>query len=266
MPDDVGAMSEYRIGEVARMSGVSVRTLHHYDQVGLLAPSGRSESGYRLYSPADLRRLQQILYYRELDFRLDGIAELLDGDGGSAEDHLRRQHRLLRVRLERTRELITAIENEMEARRMGLSLTPEEQLEVFGTDALDEYAAEAEERWGHTDAWKESQRRTAAYTKDDWVEIKRAADANVAAFADALEKAVPADSPAARELAEGHRRHISRWFYACSYPQHRALAEMYMGDARFRRTYDEVAPGLARFVHDAILANADAHAGGNAGS
>ena len=251
-----GTMSEYRIGEVAKMSGVSVRTLHHYDRVGLLVPNGRSEAGYRLYSPADLRRLQQILYYRELDFRLDGIAELLDGDGEPAEDHLRRQHRLLRVRLERTRELIAAIENEMEARRMGLSLTPEEQLEVFGTDALGDYAAEAEERWGHTDAWNESQRRTAAYTKEDWVQIKRDANENLAAFAVALEEGVPADSPAAMELAETHRRHISRWFYECPHRQHRALAEMYIADPRFRRSYDQLAPGLAQFVHDAIVANA----------
>ena len=129
-------MSEYRVGEVARMSGVSVRTLHHYDDVGLLVPSGRTESGYRLYSAADLERLQQILYYRELDFGLDGIAEMLDAAGAPAEAHLRRQHRLLRVRLARTQELISAIESEMEARRMGMSLTPEEQLEVFGTDRL----------------------------------------------------------------------------------------------------------------------------------
>jgi MerR family transcriptional regulator, thiopeptide resistance regulator len=152
MPHHVRAMSEYRVGEVARMSGVSVRTLHHYHDVGLLVPSGRSESGYRMYSPEDLQRLQQILYYRELDFGLDGIAELLARPGAPAEHHLRRQHRLLRERLARTRELIKAIEHEMEARRMGLSLTPEEQLEVFGTDRLGEYTEEAEERWGHTDA------------------------------------------------------------------------------------------------------------------
>ncbi len=256
MPDDVRAMSEYRIGEVARLAGVSVRTLHHYDQVGLLVPSGRSDAGYRLYSPADLRRLQQILYYRELDFRLDGIAGLLDGDGGSAEEHLRRQHRLLRTRLERTRELIAAIENEMEARRMGLSLTPEEQLEVFGTAHLGEYAGEAEERWGRTAAYQESQRRAAAYTKDDWVEIKREADANLQAFADALAGGMAAESSAARELAEAHRRHITRWFYDCSLAEHRGLAQMYIADPRFRRTYEEVAPGLAQFVRDAILANA----------
>jgi DNA-binding transcriptional MerR regulator len=257
----MSAMSEYRVGEVARMSGVSVRTLHHYHDVGLLVPSGRSESGYRMYSSGDLERLRRILYYRELDFRLDRIAEMLAGPGGPAEDHLRRQHRLLRERLARTRELIDAIEHEMEARRMGLSLTPEEQLQVFGTDKIGEYTKEAEERWGHTDAWRESQRRAAAYTKDDWVAIKGEADANTAALAAAMKDGVAPTSETAMELAEAHRDHISRWFYDCSYGQHRALAEMYVSDPRFTRTYDEIAPGFSDYVHDAILANADARDG-----
>jgi len=260
----MSAMSEYRVGEVARMSGVSVRTLHHYHEVGLLVPSERSESGYRVYSAADLERLRRILYYRELDFRLDGIAELLSRPGAPAEEHLRRQHQLLRARLARTRELIAAIEREMEARRMGLSLTPEEQLEVFGTDKLGEYGQEAEERWGHSDAWKESQRRAAAYTKDDWIEIKREADANIAAFVAAMTQGVAATSETAMELAEAHRAHISRWFYACSYAQHRGLAEMYICDPRFTRTYDEIAPGLSHYIRDAILADADADANASA--
>ncbi len=254
-------MSEHRVGEVARMSGVSVRTLHHYHDVGLLVPSGRSEAGYRMYSAEDLERLQRILYYRELDFRLEGIAEILAEPGAPAEDYLRRQHRLLRARRARTEQLIAAIEHEMEVREMGLSLTPEEQFEVFGTDKLAEYGREAEERWGYTEAFEESQRRTAAYTKDDWIEIKRQADANVAEFAAALKDGVPPASETAMDLAEAHRRHISQWFYDCSDQQHRGLADMYIADSRFTRTYDEVAPGLAQYVHDAIVANAGARGG-----
>jgi DNA-binding transcriptional MerR regulator len=261
MLDHVRAMSEYRVGEVARMSGVSVRTLHHYDDVGLLVPSGRTESGYRLYSAEDLTRLQQILFYRELEFGLDGIAEILARPGAAAEHHLRRQHRLLRARLARTQELIAAIEHEMEVRRMGLSLTPEEQLEVFGTDKVGEYTKEAEERWGNTDAWRESQRRTAAYTKDDWIEIKRQAGANMAAFARLLKAGAPPNGAAAMEVAEAHREHISHWFYDCSYDLHRGLARMYISDPRFTQSFDEIASGLSQYVHDAIVANAEARAG-----
>ena len=91
-------MTEYLVGDVARLSHVSVRALHHYDAIGLLTPSARSPAGYRLYSGADLRRLQQILFYRELGFALEEIAEILADPAAGTDDHLRRQHRLLRER------------------------------------------------------------------------------------------------------------------------------------------------------------------------
>ena len=140
---------------------------------------------------------------------------------------------------------------------MGNSLTPEEQLEVFGTDKLSEYSKEAQTRWGETDAWKESQRRAAAYTKDDWVAIKREADENIAAFTEALKAGQPTTSTMAMDLAEEHRQHMSRWFYECSYEQHRGLAELYASDPRYGKTYDEIAPGLSQYIREAILANAE---------
>ena len=140
---------------------------------------------------------------------------------------------------------------------MGISLTPDEQLEVFGPDRLAEWTAEAEQRWGGTDAWNESQRRAAAYTKEDWIEIKREADENLRAFAAAMRSGDPATGRAAMDLAEARRRHIGRWFYECAPERHRALAELYVADPRFERTYEEVAPGLARYVHAAIVANAE---------
>jgi DNA-binding transcriptional MerR regulator len=239
------------------MSGVSVRTLHHYDEIGLLVPSGRSDAGYRLYSAGDLQRLQQILFYRELDFGLEQIAEIVADPAAGTDEHLRRQHRLLRQRLARTERLINAIEHEMEARNMGISLTPEEQLEIFGTDELAELSQEAEQRWAQTDAWRESQRRTAAYTKEDWLAIKHEADENVAAFVDALNSGEPATSSVGMDVAEAHRQHISRWFYPCSYEAHRNLAQLYVSDPRYSKTYGKHAPGLPQYIHDAIAANAE---------
>jgi ABC-type oligopeptide transport system ATPase subunit len=102
---------------------------------------------------------------RELEFGLDEIAEILAEPSAGTDDHLRKQHRLLRQRRARDEALLAAIEREMEARKMGMSLTPEEQFEIFGTDKLDEYAEEAKQRWGDTGAWRESQRRTAAMTR-----------------------------------------------------------------------------------------------------
>ena len=252
-------MTEYLVGDVARLSHVSVRALHHYDAIGLLTPSARSPAGYRLYSGADLRRLQQILFYRELGFALEEIAEILADPAAGTDDHLRRQHRLLRERRARDAALLGAIEREMEARKMGMSLTPEEQFEIFGTDKLAEYAEEAEQRWGDTEAWKQSQRRTAAYTKEDWIAIKAEADASIAGFAEAIRAGEPANGTVAMDLAEAHREHISRWFYDCGYDMHRGLAELYISDPRYMAEYDKIEPGFSGYVHDAMLANADRH-------
>lgn len=250
-------MTEYLVGELARLSHMSVRALHHYDAIGLLTPSARSAAGYRLYSDADLRRLQQVLFYRELGFGLDEIADILADPAAGTDDHLRRQHRLLRERQARDAALLGAIAREMEARKMGIALTPEEQFEIFGTDKLAEYAEEAEQRWGDTDAWRQSQRRTAAYTKEDWIAIKAEADANVAGFTEAIRAGEPATGTVAMDLAEAHRQHLSLWFYDCGYEMHRGIAELYVSDPRYTAPYDKIAPGFSGYVHDAILANAD---------
>jgi DNA-binding transcriptional MerR regulator len=250
---------EYSIGDVAALAHVSVRTLHHYDEIGLLRPSGRTGAGHRRYSDADVQRLRDIVFYRELDFGLDEIASMLGDPGTTTDAHLRTQHRMLRERIERSQLLLHAIEKEMEARKMGISLTPEEQFEVFGTDKVGgEWAEEARDRWGDTDAYRESQRRTTSYTKDDWARLKDEADAGLRAFRDAMQAGVPADGSDGRALAEQHRQFLNRWFYECNYDMHRGLAEMYVADERFRKTYDDIAPGLADYVHDAIIANADA--------
>jgi DNA-binding transcriptional MerR regulator len=252
----------YPIGKVAALAHVSVRTLHHYDDVGLLRPSGRTAAGHRRYDRADLQRLQTILFYRELDFGLDEIATMLTDPGTGTDAHLRKQHALVRARMERDERLLRAIEKEMGARKMGISLTPEEQFEVFGTDKVGgEWADEARERWGDTDAYQESARRTAAYSKDDWIHLKAEADTGLREFRDAMQDGEPAAGDRARALAEAHRQYLTRWFYDCSHEMHRGLAETYVADSRFRETFDTVAPGLAQYVHDAIVANADAQQG-----
>ena len=251
-------MNGYTVGAVARLAHVSVRTLHHYDGIGLLTPSARCQAGYRLYSQSELHRLRQILFYRELEFGLEEIAEILADASAGTDDHLRRQHRLLRQRRARDQALLAAIEKEMEARKMGIALTPEEQFEIFGTDKMDEYAAEAEQRWGDAEAWKQSQRKTAGYTKQDWIAIKAEADANTTGFADALRAGEPPAGIVAMDLAEAHRQHISRWFYDCGYDVHRGLAAMYISDPRYIASYD-IEPGFSHYVHNAIQANADRH-------
>jgi MerR family transcriptional regulator, thiopeptide resistance regulator len=243
------------VGEVAAMAGVTVRTLHHYDRIGLLSPSGRSASGYRLYAPADLDRLHQVLMYRELGFSLEDVAALL-ADDADPEAHLRRQHQLLRDRLERTQQMVAAVEKEMEARAMGMSLTPEEKFEVFGEFDPDQYEQEVQERWGETDAYAQSKSRTSSYTKEDWVRIKQEGEDVEARFAAALQAGVPADSEQAMDVAEAHRQQISRNFYDCPPAMHAGLGRMYVEDERFAAHYEQRAAGLAQYVSTAVQANA----------
>ncbi|GAA1482429.1 MerR family transcriptional regulator [Gordonia sinesedis] len=246
------------VGTVAGLVGVSVRTLHHYDRIGLIVPSGRTPAGYRVYDDADVERLHRVLTYRELGFPLEQIATLLDDPNADAQSQLRSQRDLLNERIRRLHRMVAAVEEMMNAKNQGIQLTAAEQAEIFGDDWLgDEYAAEAQERWGDTDAWKQSQQRTAGYTKADWQRIKNDTDALEARLADALRRGVAPGSAEANDLAEQHRASIEK-FYDCGYEMQSCLADMYVDDPRFAKHYDDVADGLAVYVRDVIKANAEA--------
>ena len=244
------------VGAVARMAGVTVRTLHHDDEIGLLNPSGRSDAGYRRYADADLERLQRILFYRELGFGLDQIKTVMTDGHADASAHLRRQHAMLLERIRRLQRMASAVELAMEARTMGINLTPEERFEVFGDFDPNEHVAEVEQRWGESDAYRESARRTASYTKADWERMKAEAAEPANRLVAAMRAGLPADSPEAMDAAEAHRQHLSRWFYECTPEIHVGLGEMYVADPRFAATYEKIAPGLAAYTRDAIKANA----------
>ena len=247
----------WTVGQVADELGVTVRTLHHYDEIGLVSPSERSHAGYRLYTGADLTRLQNVVVYRRLGFPLEEIRGLLEATGPDLQVHLRRQREVVMSRLDEMQGLVLAIDRALEKEMSGIQLSKQEQRELFGDGFSEEYEAEAQERWGHTDAWKQSAARTAAYTKADWEAVKAEADAVNAAFVAAQESGAPASSEVAMDAAEAHRQHIHDRFYDVSYDVHRGLADMYVADPRFTKTYDDLGPGLAVYVRDAIHANAD---------
>jgi DNA-binding transcriptional MerR regulator len=243
------------VGEVADLAHVTVRTLHHYDELGLLSPSERSETGYRLYSYDDLARLQEILIWRALGFSLAEIKSLLDDPGYDPISALERQRELVGREIDRLGAVAAAVDAALAAHRTG---TPIEETKMF--DGFDPalYEDEAGERWGHTEAYKESMRRTRSYGEEEWLQIRGESSDIVGELVAAMRAGEPADGPAARALAERHRDHISRWFYPCSPAMHRGLAEMYVADERFARSYEREAEGLAAYFHDAIVANADA--------
>lgn len=250
----------HTVGEVARMAGVTVRTLHHYDDIGLLQPSGRSDAGYRLYEHGDLERLQELLFYRELGLGLAEIRRLVEDEEYDRATALRSHRRMLIERRDRTSALIDAVETALEARVRGITMNAEDMLEVFGDFDPSQHEDEVQERWGGSPAFEESRRRTSTYTKEDWLRIKEETGANLDRFAALLRAGAEPAGEEAMDAAEEHRSHISRFFYDCSYEIHRGLATMYVQDARFTRFYEDVEPGLARFVSEAIVANAQRRA------
>lgn len=256
----------WTVGEVAKRAHVSVRTLHHYDRIGLLVPSERSSGGYRRYRSHDLERLHQILLYRELGFELRAIARILDVPVVDRRAELVAQRTLLEERRERTEAVIRAVDRTLDAMQQGIPMTMDEVFEGF--DAFRaapedvrrhqaEHGQEARTRWGETDAYAESMRRARKHTAADWDRIKAEAEQQEEHMAWLLEAGASPDGEEARAGAEAMRRHIDRWFYPCSAEMHVGLADMYVADARFRAHYDDRAQGLADFVARAIRSNAE---------
>ncbi|SDC88467.1 DNA-binding transcriptional regulator, MerR family [Mycolicibacterium neoaurum] len=253
-------MDELTVGEVAERFGITVRTLHHYDRIGLLTPARRTASGYRVYAPGDLTRLSQVIVYRRLGLSLDEIARLL-ADGNEVS-HLKRQRERVMSQLDERRDLIKAIDHALEKAMTNTSMTDDDMRDLFG-DGFDDYQAEAEQKWGQTPQWQESQRRAKTYGKAEWVQIKAEGTAVEKALADAFRAGLAADSNEAMDAAEQHRLHVNRWFYDCPPAFHRNLGDQYVSDPNYVATYDESfgLPGLAAYCRDAIHANAD-RAGG----
>ena len=251
----MGTRQLHTVGEVASLAGVTVRTLHHYDRIGLLVPSGRSESGYRLYAYADLERLREIRLLRELGFGLDAIGRLLDVAAYDRRSALVAQRDLLVERLERTQRIIRGVDRALKATAEGKEMDETEMFE--GLEEFDHrrYEAEVEQRWGDSEAYKESKRRTSRYGKADWTRIKKEGDAVFARLAELLARGARADGPEAMDLAEEHRRHIDRWFYPCSPGLHRQVAALYTADPRFEAYFEKHGAGLAGYVQEAIRAN-----------
>lgn len=249
------------VGAVARTSGVTVRTLHHYDTIGLLVPSDRSDAGYRLYSTADLERLQEILFYRELGFSLDEITRLVNEQGHDRTATLRRQRDLLAEQTRHLQAMVDAVDLALLAEEEGIPMSDDDMFEVFGDFDPKQHEAEVEERWGDTAAYEESRRRTARYGELEWRAIKEEGGACAQTLADLMSSGVPADADPAMDAADAYRLHIDRWFYPCSHEMMEGLGDMYVADPRFTAHWSQYADGLAEYVRDAIHANAARAAG-----
>lgn len=249
------------VSQLAKLSKVSVRTLHHYDEIGLFPAGGRTAAGYRRYGQEDLERLQQLLFFRELGFPLEEIRRIVTDPKFDVAAALVLQRQLLMEKISHLHQVVGAVDRALSEKRgdeMSQPATPEEMFEVFGKDPKvhEEEVAEVRERWGATEAYQESARRTSKYSKEQWQTLKDEADQINVDLAAALDRGLPATSPETMAIAERHRQHTERWFYPCPPAMHASVAQMYVDDPRFQATYEAIRPGLAAYARDAWQANA----------
>ncbi len=229
-------MTDYPIGEAADILHVTTRTLRHWDSIGLLTPTWRTWADHRLYTDEDLETALQILVYREAGVPLKEITELL-AEPVTAANRLRRQRELLVERIGHLHRMVRAVDEILEEDGMNdKKMTTGEKIKLFGGDWKPEYQDEAEERWGGTPEWEQSQRRAATLTKEDWHRVKEEQDAFVAALADAAARRVEPGSEEAARLVDQHRATIDQW-YDMSRSRQVLLARMYVADERFNKTY-----------------------------
>lgn len=241
----------YRVKDVAEIAGVSVRTLHHYDDIGLLVPK-RSEAGYRLYDDDDLLRLQQILVGRALGLSLEEVRRSIDDPRFDRVAALREQRRELERRRADATRMIAAVDAALEM----LTREGEERdmKALFGGFDPSAYEDEAASRWGDTPQWAESMRRTKSYGPEQWAALKDEQGAIYADLAAALAAGADPGSPEVQAIALRHRASIDRWFYPCDAAMHTRLADLYENDPRFAANIDRFGAGLTAFLCAAIRA------------
>ena len=249
---------ELTVGQVAGLVGVSVRTLHHWDEIGLVVPSARSWAGYRLYGRDDVARSHPVLVYRETGMPLAEVARVLDDPDVDATAHLARQRDLLQARIAHLTRMLRAVDTMMERNSMGENLTPQQQAEILGAEWDPAWQEEAEERWGDSDEWAQAAARKAAMTRQDWARVAEETEALETDLANAMREGVVPGSERANALAERHRASIDRWFDT-TYAKQVLIARGYVANSRFTAYYDKRESGLAAWIKEIIDANAAAH-------
>ncbi len=237
-----------QIKEFSFLTGVSVRTLHYYDEIGLLKPSYVDEqNGYRFYNETSLERMQEILFYRELDFPLKSIAEILASPNYDKQNAIAKQKQLLTLKKERLERLIAALE-QAEKGEITMSAFDNSEYET----ARQQYEEEANQRFGGTDAYKESQKKTAGYSKDKWNDVLVGMNGVFAEFAECKKCGESADRDAAQRLVKKLQDYITVNFYHCTNEILAGLGQMYICDERFKNNIDKNGEGTAEFVAEAI--------------
>lgn len=238
------------VSETAKLTGVSVRTLHYYDEIGLLKPvCVDAHSGYRFYDERSLERLQTILFYRELDFPLKEIGGILSDAGFNQKEALSKQKELLALKKQRIEQLINAIDSALKGENtMNFGAFDNSEFEKLKT----QYAAEAKEKWGSMVAFKESAAKTSGYSNEKWAEVNAGMTAIMAEFADCMKNGNPPESEPTQALVRKWQDFITENHYTCTKEILAGLGRMYVGDDRFKKSIDRHGEGTAVFMNQAI--------------
>ncbi len=240
------------VKKFADLTGVSVRTLHYYDEIGLLKPEFIDEqNGYRFYGETSLARMQEILFYRELDFSLKTIKEIISYPEYNKKDALSGQKKLLILKKERLEKIIFAIESAEKGEKiMDFSAFDKSEFEKVRED----YKDEVKSRWVNTEAYKEHEEKTAGYTSEKWSDIGEGMNKIISEFAQALKLGVKETDSEALALAEMLKNFITENQYTCTKEILLCLGEMYVADERFKQNIDKFGAGTADFMSKAIKA------------
>ncbi len=249
----------YKIKEVSEMAGVTVRTLHHYDSINLLKPYFINDAGYRFYGDEELEKLQQILFFRELDFSLEDIKNFLSSPNFDKTHCLSLHKELLWEKRQRLDNIIASLDKTLISLEGEIEMSKKEMFNSFDMKAIEDhkakYAEETKKKYGGSDAYKESQNKTSKYNKDDWQNIMGDASEIYKGLALLMDKDPSTNE--VQDLVEKWRSHISKNFYNCTPEIFRGLALMYTADERFTANIDKYGEGLAQFLSDAMIVYCD---------
>ena len=232
------------IKEFAGAAGVSVRTLHYYDEIGLLKPAYvDGQTGYRFYDERSLLRMQEILFYRELDFPLSDIRRMMLAPNYDKTKALKEQKDLLILKKERLERLISAVDGAMKG---------ENVMSAFDNSELEQYKAEAKEKWGKTEAYKEYTEKTKNHSKDQFAGMAEGLNALFGEFAACRQAGETPDSAPVQTLVKKLQDYITENYYICTREILAGLGQMYVLDERFQKNIDQNGEGTAAFASAAI--------------
>ncbi|MBA9002385.1 MerR family transcriptional regulator [Thermomonospora cellulosilytica] len=257
MPDAADA-DGLTVGQVSTRLGVTVRALHHWDEIGLARPSLRTAAGYRLYTAGDLERLHRIVVYREIGLGLDEIRAILDDSTADVPGALRAQRTQVAERIGRLRRLSAGLDRMIDAHERGLLLTAEQQAAIFGPRWNLDWPAQARRRYGDTTQWRQYAERSASRGPQEWQAIADAITGLERALGDAMDAGVTPGSPEANQLVERHREIFASYFPLTRQMQV-CLGRMFEADPGFAAHYNGIRTGLATWFRRIIDASARAH-------